>query len=186
MTVMDKFPPASLPARRTTRLRGFDYASDAGYVVTICTDQRRPLFGIIADGQLQPTRLGTVVEREWRKTGKMRRGVLLDAFILMPNHLHGIVILNRLEDSPGETERVGRFVAPATGLGAIVRGFKSAVTAAARKVQPDVGQVWQRGFHDRIIRNEVELEKFRRYIANNPLQWELDRYFKGAASKAST
>jgi putative transposase len=73
---------------------------------------------------------------------------------------------------------VGQFVAPSVGLGAIVRGVKSAVTAAARKERPGVGPVWQRGYHDRIIRSEAELERFRQYIADNPQQWELDRYFE--------
>jgi REP element-mobilizing transposase RayT len=60
-----------------------------------------------------------------------------------------------------------------------VRGFKSAVTAAARKERPEMGPVWQRGYYDRIIRSEAELERFRRYILDNPKQWELDRYFAG-------
>lgn len=180
---MSQESPRSLPARRSTRLQGFDYASNAAYVVTLCTHHRRPLFGTIVDGRMHPSWLGAIVEREWQRTAQLRRGVLLDAFILMPNHLHGILILNLPEDEQSDrTERVGRFVAPSVGLGAIVRGFKSAVTAAVRKRQADLGQVWQRGYYDRIIRDEAELERFRRYIADNPKQWELDRYFAGKAS----
>lgn len=178
MMAMDQPRSGTLPARRSTRLRGFDYASNHAYVVTICTYHRRPLFGTIVDGQLQPSWLGRIVEREWQRTVELRRGVLLDAFVLMPNHLHGIVILDLAEDGPRGKGRVGEFVAPSVGLGAIVRGFKSAVTALARREQPGMGQVWQRGFHDRIIRSEAELERFRRYMADNPQQWELDRYWE--------
>jgi len=174
---MDQPPPMDLPARRSTRLLGFDYASNAAYVITICTYERRPLFGGIIDGQLHPSWLGQIVEREWRRTAELRRGVLLDAFILMPNHLHGILILNLPEEGTSGKERVGRFVAPSVGLGAIVRGFKSAVTSAARKERPGMGPVWQRGYYDRIIRSEAELQRFRQYMAHNVQQWELDRYF---------
>ena len=168
-----------LPARRSTRLRGFDYASNAAYVVTLCAHHRRPLFGTIRDGQMRPSWLGTIVEREWHRTAEMRRGVLLDAFILMPNHLHGILILNLPEGGPRGEGRVGRFVSPSAGLGAIVRGFKSAVTATARREQPgEMVPMWQRGFHDHIIRDEAQLGRFRRYIADNAQQWELDRYFQ--------
>ena len=177
MRAMDQPPPTNLPARRSTRLQGFDYASNAAYVVTLCTYQRRPLFGTIIDGQLHPSWLGQIVEREWQRTAQLRQGVLLDAFVLMPNHLHGILILNLPEDGPNGKERVGRFVTPSVGLGAIVRGVKSAVTAAARKERSGVGPVWQRGCYDRIIRNEAELERFRQYIVDNSQQWELDRYF---------
>jgi len=181
MMAMNHPPPVGLPVRRSTHLQGFDYASNAAYVVTICTQHRRPLFGTITDGQLQPSWLGMIVEREWRRTAELRRGVLPGtlwvSFVLMPNHLHGILILNLPEDGAAGTKQVGQFVAPSVGLGAIVRGVKSAVTDAARKERAGVGQVWQRGYYDRIIRSEVELERLRRYIADNPQQWELDRYF---------
>lgn len=175
-----------LPNRGSTRLRGFDYSSDAAYVVTICSYQRRPVFGTVVDGRLQPSLLGKIIEREWQKTGEARRGVLLDAFVLMPNHLHGIIMLNLPADTSRGKERTGRFVAPPMGLEAIVRGFKSAVTAAARKERPDVRQVWQRGYHDRIVRNETELERFRQYIADNPRQRELDRYFPSEGSEGTS
>lgn len=180
---MDHTPHPDLSARRSTRLRGFDYSSNAAYVVTICSHDRRPLFGTITDGEMLPSLLGRIVEREWQKTAEMRRGVLLDAFVLMPNHLHGIIILNLPEDRPGGKERVGQFVAPSVGLEAIVRGVKSAVTAAARKELSWTEQVWQRGYHDRIIRSEAELERFRQYNAHNPQQWELDRYFEREAGE---
>jgi hypothetical protein len=117
MMAMDQPPPSDLPARRSTRLRGFD---------------------------------------------------------------------NLPKDGPSGKGRVGQFVAPSVGLGAIVRGVKSAVTAAARKERAGVGPVGQRGYHDRIIRIEAELERFRRYIADNPRQWELDRYCEREAGEASS
>jgi putative transposase len=182
MFAMDEIPPSTLSARRSTRLSGFDYSSDAAYVVTLCTHNRRPLLGAIVDGEMRRSWIGAIAEREWCKTPAMRRGVMLDEFILMPNHLHGIIILNLPADGPRgreiETSGVRSFQAPSVGLEAIMRGFKSAVTSAVRKERPGMAlQVWQRGYYDRIIRDERELERFRQYIACNLLQWELDRYF---------
>jgi putative transposase len=107
MMAMDQPPPSDLPARRSTRLRGFDYASNAAYVVTLCTHHPRPLFGTVTNGQVHPSWLGTIVEREWQRTAQLRRGVLLDAFALLPNHLHGILSLNLPDGVPGRTERWG-------------------------------------------------------------------------------
>ncbi len=94
----------------------------------------------------------------------------------MPNHLHGIIALNLADDL-----QVGDDLnnIPTRGISAIVAGFKAAVSAAAAKqVDSTISRpIWQRGFHDRIIRSEAELRRFREYIANNPAQWELDRYF---------
>jgi len=94
----------------------------------------------------------------------------------MPNHLHGIIALNLADDL-----QVGDDLnnIPTRGISAIVAGFKAAVSAAAAKqVDSTISRpIWQRGFHDRIIRSEADLRRFRESIANNPAQWELDRYF---------
>jgi len=98
--------------------------------------------------------------REWKRAEELRRGVLLDAFVLMPNHLHGIITLNFADDLVGGDEQKSAFAGPSPGIGAIVAGYKAAVSAAAAKQVPSmVGSVWQRGFHDRIIRSEAELRR---------------------------
>jgi REP element-mobilizing transposase RayT len=114
--------------------------------------------------------IGTIVEEEWLKIAQPGRGVSLDRFILMPNHLHGIIALNIADDLDSIVAR---------SIGAIVAGFKAAVSAAAAKQVPSgiSRPIWQRGFHDRITRDEAELLRFQEYIANNLAQWELDRHF---------
>jgi putative transposase len=173
-------------SRRSTRLAGYDYASNGAYVVTLCSASRRPLFGRILDGEMRASQIGAIVEREWRRTEQLRPGVSLDAFALMPNHLHAILVI----DLPGNdqmNEKSVDFLVPSRSLSAIVSGIKAAVSSAAVKQGlHSIESLWQRGFYDRIIRSESELRRFREYIANNPLQWELDRYFErevgGAAS----
>jgi putative transposase len=174
-------PPIDRPQRRSTRLKGFGYASNSGYVVTICAYNRRAVFGWVSDGTMHLSRLGGIVEAEWRRTALIRPDVILDEFMVMPNHLHGIVILNLVEARTSiRVEDDGLPPAPVRTLGAIVRGFKSAVTARTRRCQPPVDEpIWQRNFHDHIIRNYGELEKYREYIHNNAKQWELDRYHNG-------
>jgi putative transposase len=167
-------------SRRSIRLRGYDYASSGAYLVTVCSHGRLPIFGQIVEGEMRASAIGAIVEEEWNTTAQLRSGVLLDAFVLMPNHLHGIVILNLRDDLPGgDIPRTGGLAVPSRGIGAIVSGFKAAVSSTVAKQELSVSRpVWQRGFHDRIIRDERELQQFREYIANNPLQWELDRYFE--------
>jgi|GEM_PF-835916 REP element-mobilizing transposase RayT len=124
--------------------------------------------------------IGAIVQEEWKRTAQLRSGVMLDAFVLMPNHLHGIVILNLQNDlAGGGMQRTRGLAVPSRGIGAIMSGFKAAVSSAIANQELGVsGPVWQRGFHDRIIRDERELQQFREYIANNALQWELDGYFE--------
>jgi REP element-mobilizing transposase RayT len=166
----------TLPARRSLRLEGFDYASDAGYVVTICSHHRRPLFDSVRDCTVVLSLLGRIVREEWLRTPEMRPAVLLDEFIIMPNHLHGILILNNSHG--GRRGAVGAS-GPGRTLSAIIRGFKSACSARVRRERlPIALPIWQIGFFDRIIRDDEELQKFRRYIASNPEQWELDRHFR--------
>jgi len=165
-----------LPNRQSMRLKGFDYASSADYVVTICAHHRKPIFGSVSNGAIVLSPLGEILEEEWQRTAELRRDVVVDEFIIMPNHVHGIVILNTtvegVRGSPGES-------GPARTLSAIVRGFKAACTSRARKAKLAVEfPIWQAGFYDRIIRDDAELQKFRRYIVNNPIQWELDRHFR--------
>jgi putative transposase len=171
-------PQAERPARHPTRLKEFDYTTNNGYVVTICAHNRQSLFGSVRDGNVCLSPLGSIVEAEWWRTAEIRTDVVLDAFMVMPNHLHGIIILNlRQAPPPVRLAADGLPPAPVRGLGAIVRGFKSAVTAQARRCHPPMDEpIWQRNFHDHIIRNDAELERYREYIRNNAKQWELDRY----------
>jgi putative transposase len=164
--------------RRSIRLPQFDYTQPGAYTVTICTQPGAPMLGRITDGVVRLNDYGKVVEHCWRQIPAHNHAVDVDAFVLMPNHLHGIVFL--AQDAPGRgtacrapTERFGQ---PVPGsLPTLIRSFKSAATRRINLLRGTPGgRVWQRGYYERVIRNERELNAVRRYIAYNPLRWALD------------
>jgi REP element-mobilizing transposase RayT len=163
-----------LPQRHSIRLRGYDYAQNAAYFVTVCVAQRLCLFGDVTNGAMRCSTIGEVVESAWSDLPNHTPGLILDAWAMMPNHLHGIVIL------PGEplSEALSQTMPGGPGigsLGAVVGGFKSAVSreVAARKLSL-VKPLWQRNYYDRIIRNDRDLDATREYIASNPVRWDDD------------
>ena len=173
--------------RRSVRLRDYDYRNAGAYFLTICAFQRECLFGEVVEGEMQVNQFGEIVREEWKKTDIVRENVILDEFIIMPNHLHGIVIV---VDGVGATRRVAqnestldtratRRVAP-TGpvsgsIGAIVGQFKSAVSKRINTFRDNPGcPVWQRSYYEHVIRSEAELASIRQYIADNPRKWDLD------------
>jgi putative transposase len=160
-----------LPVRRPLRLKSHDYVG-GWYFVTICTGRNQMLFGEIEDGQMKLNPVGKIVEEEWLQSAKLRMDLELDVFVIMPNHVHGILALTGM--------RAGQRPAPTTemriragSLGSVISQFKGACTKRIKKVMDQ--EIWQRGFYDRIIRNEAELTRIRNYIQNNPLKWELNR-----------
>lgn len=179
--------------RRPIRLNEYDNSFPNWYYVTICTQDRRNLFGKIILNEA-----GWIVDEEWIRTKKIRKHIDLDFYTIMPNHLHGIIIIEQSHDSNiingrGELnspsrDNTGRiqyaptkdkFNSPSHTLGAIVRGFKSSVTKRIRELLSDSGlKVWQRNYYEHIIRNEIDLHNIRQYIANNPLKWEIDDYYR--------
>ncbi len=173
--------------RRSVRLKEYDYASPGWYFVTICTHERESLFGEVVECQMRPSRIGAIAQECWNEIPRHCHWASLDASIVMPNHLHGIVVLGR--DSPWRVPMAARkaaFGKPVPGsLATIVGLFKQAVTSKARAhvgtPHPDVGvrhgvplQVWQKNYYEHIIRNEGELHRIREYICSNPLRWPYD------------
>ena len=165
--------------RRSIRLRGYDYSQMGAYFVTICTRDKKCLFGRIVDGKMVLNRFGEVARDEWNETANIRRNVELDEYVIMPNHLHGIIVIS---DSRGGTRprasTVESFGKPIpSSLPTIVRGYKAAVTRRIGDLQKTRKRtpVWQRNYYEHIIRNEEDLRKAREYIINNPLKWELDK-----------
>ncbi len=168
--------------RRSIRLKEYDYTQPGAYFVTICAHGRAPLFGDVVDGEMRLNEMGEIVRVEWFKTVQLRPYVVLheDEFVVMPNHIHGMIWI---VDDVGATRRVAPTktnppAGPAPGsIGAIVGQFKSAVTRRInqRRGTPGV-RVWQRNYYEHIIRHERALNAIRRYIAENPLRWHLDRY----------
>ena len=163
----------------SARLKGWDYAGYGWYFVTICVKDRQCVFGEIVDGEMQLSSVGKIVEEEWLQTAALRPYVILDTCVVMPNHLHGIIVLEK--DDPGAVETSRGDVSETKqevklqphSLGSIINQFKGASTKRIRtSTLPDFS--WQPRFYDHVIRSEKSLEKIREYIMNNPMQWEMD------------
>ena len=153
--------------RKTMRLQEYDSSQAGGYFITICTHEKECLFGEVVDGEVQLNEIGRIVKSEWLKTEEIRDNVSTDEFVIMPNHVHGILFI----DEPAE-----RFGQPTSNLiPTINRSFKAAIIKQINELRnTPVVPVWQRSFYDRIVRNDDELNKIREYILNNPLKWQLD------------
>jgi len=153
----------------STRLLGWDYSRGGTYCVTICTQDRVCSLGEISEGSMVLSGLGDIVTEEWEEMALRRPHVDLDAWIVMPNHFHGIVCL----DPP----RLNGRSAP---LGEMIGQFKAACT---RRIWAMGRQdfAWQPRFYDQIIRSDDVLQRYRRYIVENPVRWEEDRHHPNAA-----
>lgn len=129
------------------------------------------------NGKLVLDELGQIVKEGWLKTKEIRSNIELDYYIIMPSHIHGIIII---ESSRGVKHYAPtkEFKSPSHTLGAIVRGFKSSVTKRVNQMKGTIGKkLWQRNYYEHIIRNEQDLYRIRKYIQLNPLKWELDEYY---------
>jgi putative transposase len=172
--------------RQSIRLRGYDYTSPGAYFITICSHQRKCLLGEIVDGEMQLNQLGNVVQSHWMKLPTYHSHLQLDAWVIMPNHVHGILILTHDEVGTGLAKNVsvqpmnlmskpaltGRY----HGIPEIIRGFKTFSSRRINEIQKVKGiPVWQRNYYEHIIRNEESLQHLRQYIHNNPLSWWEDQ-----------
>ncbi len=165
--------------RRSIRLKDWDYASEGAYYVTICTYKMMNIFGIVEDETTKLNKMGEIVEEKWLRTAELRKNVVLDQFIIMPNHLHGIImILENLGRGELTFTPNKKLHSPTQTLGSIIRGFKSVTTKRVNIIRNTFGfPLWQRNYYERIIRNESELNKFREYIFYNPVKWSFKREF---------
>lgn len=169
--------------RRSIRLAGYNYAQGGAYFVTVCTQDRRCLFGQIVDGRMEWNAAGRAADQCWRDIPTHFPQVALDEFIVMPNHVHGILIrtdpsaANRVganNHSPLQDRTEPRPRGTSQTIGSIIRGFKIGVTKWMRE-NTGVGDVWQRNYYESIIRNDESLNRIRQYIMDNPASWMLDR-----------
>ncbi len=170
--------------RRSIRLKGYDYSQAGLYFITICTQNRLCLFGEIVDDDGGTTicalnEYGRIAEKEWIKTSKMRPNIRLDVFVIMPNHMHGII---EIADGRGTMHRaptVEQFGKPTSNtIPTIIRGYKSSVTKQINilRNQPGV-PVWQRNYYEHIIRDEKSCYQIWEYVQTNPLKWQDDKYY---------
>lgn len=173
--------------RRSTRLAGFDYSQPGAYFITICAHQRGCLFGEMEGDQVRLSAIGAIVAEEWARSAAIRQEIELDAFVIMPNHIHAIVIIRRGDRpvAPAKGAHIDAPVAPTrdtpTGpakrsLGALIAGFKAAATRRINETRATPGlPVWQRGYYEHIIRDEAEWDRIRAYIEGNPDCWAKDQ-----------
>ncbi len=162
--------------RRSIRLRGYDYSQAGAYFVTVCVQGRECLFENVVGGKMRLNEYGHIVAGEWTKTAEMRDEIELDEFVVMPNHFHGIVIVV-CRGTARRAPTVERFGKPVSGsIPTITRSFKSAVTKRINEMRRTPGvKLWQRNYYEHTIRDEPELNRIRKYIADNPAKWETDR-----------
>lgn len=160
--------------RRSIRLKDYNYADYGAYFVTLCTKNKQCIFGEIKEGKVRLSALGAITKNCWLQIPQHFSDVILDVFVIMPNHVHGILWINNSQKSGDEVRRFGNIVA--SSLSSIVRSYKAAVTKEINLIcnQTGTSLVWQRNFYEHIIRDENALEKIRKYIAENPLNWQKD------------
>lgn len=168
------------PQRKSPRLTGYDYTQAGAYFVTICTYQRQHLFGNISNERMLLTQVGEIATERWYVLPEHHRGVELDAFVVMPNHMHGIIVVGTMPASSGadNTGVVPTGKLAAGSLGAVVGSYKSGVT---RRIREALGVddliVWQGRYHDHIIRDERGLNAIRQYVHNNVALWQQDTFY---------
>ena len=175
----------------SARLQNWDYSQAAAYFITICTANREHFFGMVQNNAMVYSDIGTIVAQEWVKTPEIRPDMNLDLgeFMVMPDHFHGIIFIgnNDFNSNIGSRDAMHRvsadggiykneFGPQSKNLSSIIRGFKSAVTVQAKKINPDFG--WQARFHDSIIRNQRSYDTISQYIIDNPKKWGKDEFHK--------
>ena len=163
--------------RKSTRLKEYDYSFPGWYYITICTKKFICWFGKVNNNKVIHSLLGNTAGDFFSKIPNHFKNVEIDEFIVMPNHLHGIVIIN---DVVGTRDRVSlrRFGnIGKDSLSLIINQYKGSVTRFARKNGFDDFR-WQPRFYEHIIRNDNDLHRIRTYIRNNPLKWSIDEYYK--------
>jgi REP element-mobilizing transposase RayT len=154
---------SSLPNRRSIRLNGYDYAREGVYYVTLCTQRRLCRFGDIYGGEVVLSQEGVMVAEAWNWLAEQYPYVHLDAWVLMPNHLHGVILIDHQINGPHKS------------LGQLIGAFK---TVSTKKVNlynaTPAEKLWQRNYYEHIVRSERALDNIRAYIANNPANWSSD------------
>ncbi len=150
--------------RRSIRLPGYDYSQPGAYFVTICIWQRECLLSEIQDGNILLSNYGEAVNFNWLNLIRVYPHIELDSFVIMPNHIHGIIIIKSQNKNHSLSE--------------IVRCFKTFSARRINQLRSVTGiPVWQRGYYEHIIRNQTGLSKIQEYIINNPYNWESDEIY---------
>ncbi len=178
--------------RKSHRLQDYDYSMDGFYFITLVCYNRCRYFGKIQKGEMILNELGKVAFEEWYNTPNVRPYVVLHAFVVMPDHLHGIIEIKENPcNSPKEQRKIvpnpekpnisqnthstnPKFKSPSHTIGAIIRGYKSSVTRKSKGLIQE-SKIWQRDYYDSIIRNKIAFNNITNYILNNPKNWGLKK-----------
>ncbi|MFH0929819.1 MAG: transposase [Candidatus Moraniibacteriota bacterium] len=165
--------------RKPNRYSGHDYSLPGFYFVTICTDEMKEYFGKVEKGEIKLNQLGKITENYWSEIPKHFQEIELEEFIVMPNHIHGIInIVADAYTRPDGTEAA--YMRPLQSdrskmlLSKIIQGYKAAVSREAKR-KFNISFRWQRSFYDRVIRTQDSLNKIRQYIERNPKFWDEDK-----------
>jgi putative transposase len=160
--------------RHSLRLSGYDYSQAGAYFITICVKGRKCLLGNIINNQMQLNIYGKIAETSWQWLSQTYDYVESDEWIIMPNHLHGIIIISTNCRGSSRTAPTGaRRIKP---LGRLIGAFKTISTKQINFTRKTSGaSFWQRNFYEHVIRDDHSLNRIREYIVTNPLQWDLDR-----------
>lgn len=178
-----------LPNRKSIRLKGYDYSQPGAYFITMNTQGREKLFGKITDGIMHLNEAGKIAQQCWQEIPEHFPTVILDEYIIMPDHIHGIIIITETEPKNNQ-ERVDIWVdvradncrgekffaqtdfkSPSQTIGSIIRGFKIGVT---KQISDGNHKIWQRNYYEHIIRSEKEMRRIRKYIIANPVRAEVN------------
>lgn len=179
-------PEKQFPQRKSPRLKGYDYSQSGAYFVTICTHHQAHLFGCVVDGEMVLNGYGEIATFCWAEIPAHYPNVELDLYVIMPNHMHGIIVIydddfgrdisrpynNR--DTVGTPYMASGAQSKRPPLGCIIGAYKAAVT---RKIDNSDVKIWQNRYHDHIIRNEPSLDKIREYVLCNPARWAEDTFY---------
>ena len=171
----------------SARWAAWDYSANGAYFVTICVDERAHVFGRVVDGVMQFTPLGQCADDCWNEIPQHFPFVELGAHQIMPNHVHGVIVIAKPADADVETHDHAsvetqdfaslprnRFGPQSKNLASIVRGYKIGVTKFARA--NNIPFAWQARYHDHVIRNDGEWERITKYIMANPMNWKHDEF----------
>lgn len=178
---MKQFSNSGENRRRSIRLADYNYSLAGAYFITICIKDRRSILGDIKNGNVDLSPIGEIAHQFWKEIPDHFEYVELDAFIIMPNHLHGMIFLTsdcrgvQLNTPEMTAANDYKSISPKQGtLSVIIPTFKAAVTTECRRGKCHFSG-WQRNYYEHIVRSEDELGRIREYIVNNPLQWQFDR-----------
>jgi len=177
-----------LPNRRSIRLQGYDYSGEGLYFVTICVQDMKCLFGKVVDGEVILNDAGKIAKQCWLDIPTHFPHVTIHEFIIMPNHIHGILEITQsvgVNNHSPDKDDIPSFKSPSKTIGSVIRGFKIGITKWFRNNQrtnnysslKPTKSIWQRNYYEHIIRNNTSYMNIAKYIQSNPENWVTDDYY---------